>query len=614
MAPFAIAAIVALAIAPWSTSPAPGALVGAALGTGIAIALTLALRHRPRSGWPDAAPSLMYVLVVAMLRHGAGGAESGYSALLLLPVVAMALHGTRAHLAAVIAAAGVALAAPILVIGAPVYPDADWRRLAIVVAVAGLTGVAIQSLVGRVRGLGAVAAAAHAAMAGEARRLAAIVDAASDPIVTLDSQLRIRSWNPAATTLLGHRSEDAVGRDAAELLLRPEDAVWIRDGFAALRASHETHHYRFEIDAATATGTTTPVEASILVDPDAREFAVHVVVRDVAARRAADALAAEQLADLNELVRAAAALAELADPAAIRTLLCDVVCRLAGAEHAVLFEPDIEADLIVPTAAAGSLRVPHVALRPEASRTGRVLESGQPYFVPDHRHDPEADHEAAERMGIRAGYWQPVVRDGSVIAVLVAYWSAPHPMLPERTVKLLALLADQARTAITRAEELGRLAEEAMTDPLTGVANRRGLRDALDRAVANARVDGRPLSVALLDLDHFKAFNDEHGHLAGDELLREAAAGWAGLLRPADRLSRYGGEEFLVVLPDCDLDAASGAADRLRSAIPGGCTASAGVATWDGAEPMAGLIARADAALYRAKSSGRDRTERPLSA
>ena len=115
------------------------------------------------------------------------------------------------------------------------------------------------------------------------------------------------------------------------------------------------------------------------------------------------------------------------------------------------------------------------------------------------------------------------------------------------------------------------------------------------------------IAVALLDMDAFKSFNDHHGHQAGDELLRAAVEAWAGTLRDGDVLARYGGEEFAVALPGCSADEAGMVLDRLRAATPEGATVSAGVASWDGSEPLAALVARADAALYEAKRAGRDR-------
>jgi diguanylate cyclase (GGDEF)-like protein len=152
--------------------------------------------------------------------------------------------------------------------------------------------------------------------------------------------------------------------------------------------------------------------------------------------------------------------------------------------------------------------------------------------------------------------------------------------------------------------EVGRLAR---TDALTGVANRRAWDDELPRELARSTRSGQPLCVALLDLDHFKAYNDQYGHQAGDRLLKAAAAAWQSRLRKTDLLARYGGEEFAVLLPDCGLDSAMEIAERLRTAQPEG-TCSIGVAAWGGREATTQLVDRADRALYAAKEGGRDRS------
>jgi diguanylate cyclase (GGDEF)-like protein len=122
---------------------------------------------------------------------------------------------------------------------------------------------------------------------------------------------------------------------------------------------------------------------------------------------------------------------------------------------------------------------------------------------------------------------------------------------------------------------------------------------------SRATRSGRLPCIALLDLDHFKAYNDEHSHQAGDRLLKAAAAAWQDRLRKTDLLARYdGGEEFAVLLPDCALDNAMEIAERLRTAQPG-VTCSIGVADWDGREDVAGLVARADRARYAAKARPR---------
>jgi diguanylate cyclase (GGDEF)-like protein len=156
-------------------------------------------------------------------------------------------------------------------------------------------------------------------------------------------------------------------------------------------------------------------------------------------------------------------------------------------------------------------------------------------------------------------------------------------------------------------EQAARLETLAQHDPLTGAANRRAWDHSLPVEIDRARRMGTPLALAVLDLDHFKQFNDEYGHQAGDQLLKSATAVWQTLLRPSDLLARLGGEEFAVLLPTATMEQAMEVVDRLREATPLAQSFSAGVALWDGDETSDQIVARADYALYQAKRDGRNK-------
>jgi diguanylate cyclase (GGDEF)-like protein len=162
---------------------------------------------------------------------------------------------------------------------------------------------------------------------------------------------------------------------------------------------------------------------------------------------------------------------------------------------------------------------------------------------------------------------------------------------------------------------------QATHDPLTGLWNRGVILEILERELARSRREGSALGVLMADLDHFKIINDTHGHPAGDQVLREAAERMLAAFRPYDTIGRYGGEEFLIVLPGCDIPGMVHLGERLRRSIADrpvalgtravAVTVSLGAAASDAAHSLDAtqLLRTADTALYRAKQAGRNRVE-----
>jgi diguanylate cyclase (GGDEF)-like protein len=174
--------------------------------------------------------------------------------------------------------------------------------------------------------------------------------------------------------------------------------------------------------------------------------------------------------------------------------------------------------------------------------------------------------------------------------------------------RLQALVSRVNLQSVVLAEQAEHLKVLATRDGLTGLINRHTWDSVLPDELERARRYGLTVTVAVIDIDHFKRYNDRLGHQAGDRLLKSAAAAWAAELRKVDVLARYGGEEFIALLPECDATAATEVVQRLRAVTPDGQTFSAGIATWNREESDDVLFSRADAALYEAKNAGRDRT------
>jgi diguanylate cyclase (GGDEF)-like protein len=293
-----------------------------------------------------------------------------------------------------------------------------------------------------------------------------------------------------------------------------------------------------------------------------------------------------------------------------RGRVCAAAQQLAGAKLAFIAEPTRRNDALVVTATAqgGDLVGSQFPIDPEDSELARCFATGRPVAVrapaePAWPVDPVLD-----RAGMRSARLLPIVRGEHVVGVLAIAGTGEELRLTDDRVELLDALAGESARAIERDHHVALLNRQARTDELTALPNRRAWDEAVVREIARAQRTGEPLCVALLDLDHFKAFNDTHGHQAGDAHLRRTAAAWRRELRAIDVLARYGGEEFGVLLPACEPDMAREVIDRVRFATPGGETASAGVVLFDGKESPDSLLARADSALYRAKHAGRAQT------
>ncbi|WP_051221859.1 diguanylate cyclase [Conexibacter woesei] len=335
---------------------------------------------------------------------------------------------------------------------------------------------------------------------------------------------------------------------------------------------------------------------------------VAAAVAQFVQRRDAEERITTQATNLAAVAELSATLSHAGEPEQTRPLLVGAIRDLARADSVMLFEPDGPDHLAISAEAGGLVDVGRrVELHEHKAVVAEVFLSGRGRFVGDYLSESSHWRALREQTGLRSAHYEPVLRDGVVAGVLVIATCAVRPRDHRGLDQLMRLLAGEAGTALALSDLVASLDALARTDQLTGLANRRTWDDELPRELARARRNGEPLSVAILDLDRFKSYNDTYGHPAGDRLLRGAAAAWTERLRTTDLLARYGGEEFAVLLPGCDTAAAAQVVEHLRAAVPDDETCSIGLATWDGDESCDTLVARADTALYRAKDGGRNR-------
>ena len=263
-----------------------------------------------------------------------------------------------------------------------------------------------------------------------------------------------------------------------------------------------------------------------------------------------------------------------------------------------------------------------VALRDAESEQTEPVATWPPPAGPSRRRNDAGGPRLARSDAVeRAFAADAIVVDPEVYAIPIGYTErGPLVLALERTAtsEATGLLPEEAAEFVgaaflrvsSRAAFVANLRLESMTDPLTGLANRRSLVERLSGDIARASRSGLPVSVAMVDLDRFKRYNDRHGHLAGDTVLRAVAALMVSKLRRQDLVARYGGEEFCLVFPDTDLRNAVPLVDAIRVSTgelaDGVVTLSAGITQWDGSESVTSVVDRADQALYQAKRRGRD--------
>jgi diguanylate cyclase (GGDEF)-like protein/PAS domain S-box-containing protein len=496
----------------------------------------------------------------------------------------------------------------------------------------------------------------------DAHELAQVLENTDDAVIVKDLNAVVTCWNRAACSMYGFSAQEAVGQPLRKLHAADlSDADYarilerVRGGIptssTAERRKKSGEIVRVAIKTAPLMDREGKLVGEITIARDvtalhhteqalrAAQETLQVrlagirdanrnLTREIAARHKTDAemrrnnkaLAAtiRQLESFHRDGEALSRMAELLQSCTQRveayTIVRETGAQLFPDAAGSLFIYRESRDVLEYACSWGNARQPATTLAPDECWALRL---GNPHFVPRKgtircRHAPE---------DVESYVCMPVQGQGQVLGLLhIAVDVNSRSTRPARDVEQrLRAMTDRVGPALANLKLRDALREMALRDGLTGLYNRRYLEDVLGRELHRAERSGKPVAVVMIDIDHFKRFNDKFGHDAGDFVLSALARVISKSIRPSDIACRYGGEELAVVLADADLDCARGRAEQMRLAIREtnlvhqgqalpAPTASFGVAVYpaNGTKP-ADLLKAADQAMYRAKDAGRDR-------
>lgn len=355
-----------------------------------------------------------------------------------------------------------------------------------------------------------------------------------------------------------------------------------------------------------------PVDVDVMLAAIGQALAVERLKRERAEALAALEKRVHQLETLQAIGRALTGALELNQ---VLTFVVEAAVRLTSADGGALFLLDERGAQLALRAARGPDDESARAVREIAqdALAARVVGANQAEFW-----RPPAGQPAPPGLPTYPTLYVPLRLREHMLGTLAVDSRRSGRGFADSDLGPLSALADYAAVAIANARLFAELQLQSITDSLTGLFNRRHVFALAEREFQRARRFGRPLSAIMLDVDHFKQVNDTYGHAAGDQVLAEVARRLRASIRAIDLIGRYGGEEFVLVLPETELAGAGLLGERLRLAIAaapvstvGGAlavTASLGVATTrPDVSDVAALINQADQALYSAKQAGRNR-------
>ena len=445
-----------------------------------------------------------------------------------------------------------------------------------------------------------------------------VIESMGESLIILDEGGRVAATNPAARKLIAEaggpaenvREADLLGRPAAELFTAwPEMAA----GLSAPSASHKEIPLKMD-----GSSRVYDIRLSPLLGHGTYVTGWVAVLYDITRLKEAESSAIEARRVAETLREAGLTLSSKLDFKQVSSLILDLMNRVIpfdigafltteGAELklAGIKGPEDTQAWAGRTYPMSGCRLCNMAvqgMRPLISTIGSPDDILLPLF-PD--------------LGVHSYLGVPIVFRDHVTGLIALYNSGARPFTAG-DARVAELFANQVAIALDNSRQVERMERQAVTDQLTGLYNRRAFADMAEKEVGRARRYQRPLALILFDIDHFKNVNDTHGHLVGDQVLRILTEKVTKTTRSTDFVCRYGGEEFIVLMPEARREEALAMAERLREMVSGitvvapegtlSMTISLGIAALrpEEDETLEGLIDRADKAMYEAKAAGRN--------
>ena len=457
---------------------------------------------------------------------------------------------------------------------------------------------------------------------------------AQDAIIMLDNEERVSYWNEAAEKMFNCSKEEAVGENLHKLIIPDRFCGRHLKGFKIFQNTGQGPIIgkTIEVMALRKGGTEFPIELSLSGVQIKGKWNAIGIVRDITERKGAEEVLRRTVEERNDSIK------EMKHLMDFSTLMREETRKDELIEHMAqvlknIFDPDILAVLMLdkeknvldvafrdPPIPVDELIRAETILDPSLCR---VMRTGHEHIVRDINRDPSCSCLLYKIE--RGGYvCFPIIAGGATAGVVLMIKKREDHWGSEERLRLVSTYVGMAAAALHRVQLMDITRRAAVTDALTGVYNRRFFDEMLEKQLALARRHNEPLGLLIADLDRFKDFNDTYGHLAGDRLLQQVARILKNSIRSSDVLTRYGGEEFAIIMPATDITAILEKAEKIRQGVestnfddivPGRSlkiTISIGAASFpEHGTEYTDLVSAADKALYKAKRGGRNRVEKP---